>query len=240
MEKQEEKFRCPYCGKIKDVMELNYNSELGSFEPTIEKFGNIRDAYDYNHSNYRYTKYEVPICDDCLIIHQESGSKATIIALIVFLPIVCFLLYHTNKIDGGFWEFIVPAVFFGVICLGIRLAIKVFLINRNGISYRANKSLIKFYNNDSLEESDNTSLIDRLLNSHPNKVEDIFDRRDRQREEFSKSLEEWNKKYGRVGITPNNRPPCYLDDENNEKSNTEDNNKPLYDYDDDDFEGYIV
>ena len=203
MEKQTEKFRCPYCGKVKDISEKNYNTEYGNFRPTTEKLGDIRDAYDYKHSNYRYTQYEVPICDDCLIIHNEAGFKANIIALCVFLPIAFYLLTRYS----GFWEFIIPTGFIGVVCVFVRWLCKAFLVSRKGIYYHA-------HNNISY-----TSIEDDPINKYltpqddRNDENDIYEMMRKEREAFEKSIEEWHKTHRTAIITPNDKPKYYQDDE---------------------------
>lgn len=249
MEKQEEKFRCPYCGKKKDVIELNYNTELGNFEPTLEKFGNIRDAYDYKHINYKYTRYEVPICDDCLIIHQAAGSKGTIIAFVLFLPIAFFLLYYALKTGGGFWDFIIPTGLVGIVCLGIRLLIKIFLISRKGINYRANKAFIS---------ASQDAALDKLFNSQF-REENLYDAWEKEWEKNKKMQEDWEKHHTMVKVDLGNGQfrydTRYVSDtelklreelKEKEKGNVDFSKVrkleegASIDYSDDDFEGHFV
>ena len=241
-----EVFRCPYCGKTKDRIELNYNSEFGGFQPTVEKLGDIRDVYDYKHSNYQYTRYDVPICDDCLIIHQEASSKATIVALCLFVPIAFYLLtqYH------GFWEFLIPVGLVGFVCLIIRWLIKVFLINRQGIKYHA-------HNSGSYISIENAPVYDMLKSTEEIQQNSLMNRLDKELEESSKRFADWKRHHETievdVGIGRKQYITRYISDKelyerNREKEPSEYdyskigsiNEEAHENYDDDDFEGTFV
>lgn len=195
-EGKEEVFYCPYCGKVKDRMELNYNTELGGFRPTIEKLGVLRDVYDYQHQNYEFTKYEVPMCDDCLIIHQEANSKAVIVALCFFVPIAFYLLF----LYQDFWNFMIPVGLVGIVCLLLWWIVKVFLIKRHGIRYHAHKYAQYSTYNDYFTQytASNIEEIERNLQEDKKKRELEL----RETEASANSYDyiaEWNKKdFGKI------------------------------------------
>lgn len=247
MDKQDKFFRCPYCGRRKNILELNYNSELGNFQPTIDKLGDYRDAYDHRHMNFKYRKYDIPICEDCLIIHQESSTKANTVALILFVPLAVYLLYYVNKTDGGFGDFIILAGLVGVVCLGIRLIIKIILINRQGIHYHA-------HNNQSYVSPDEP-ITQELLNATKPKVETWVDTWEKENVELQKAKEKWDRHHKTIKVDLGNGQIRYIskyvsDSElelmEKEKGNVDFSkiNKledgASVDYSDDDFEGHFV
>lgn len=171
MEKKNQKttFFCPYCQKVKDTLELNYRTEIGNARPTFDKFGDIRDAYDYRHSNYKYTRYEVPICNDCLIIHQEATFKANLITLCIFVIMVITIIV----ICKGWVPFlIVPICFGSIVCLIIRWIIKMLLVNKQGIYYYAPNK--EFYSNNTFYEAPSTSQQHIELNKDSKEIKDDF------------------------------------------------------------------
>ena len=257
MDKQDKFFRCPYCGRRKNILELNYNSELGNFQPTNDKFGDFRDAYDYKHIKFKYLKYEIPICDDCLIIHQESSTKANIVALILFVPIIVYLLYYVYKTDGMFGDFIIPAGLVGVVCLGIRLIIKIILINRQGIHYHAHNNL-SYVSPDELFTSGDP-ITQELLNATKPKVETWIDTWEKEWETNKKMQEDWEKHHTMVKVDLGNGQfrydTRYVSDtelklreelKEKEKGNVDFSKirkleeGASVDYSDDDFEGHFV
>lgn len=253
MEKQEQYFVCPYCGRKKNILELNYNSELGNFQPTNDKFGDFRDVCDYKHIKFKYKKYEIPICEDCLIIHQESSTKANIAALILFVPLAVYLLYYVNKTDGGLGDFIILTGLVGVVCLGIRLIIKIILINRQDIHYHAHNNLSNVSPDELFTSED--PITQELLNATKPKVETWVDTWEKENVELQKAKEEWDRHHKTIKVDLGNGQvqyiSKYLSDSEIELMEKEKGSVDFskinkfeegasVDYSDDDFEGHFV
>lgn len=241
------RIRCPYCGKVRDAIEFDHCTEKGNFQLTEEKFGDLRDLIpDYKILfKYKYTLFQVPICTDCLIIHQEASFKATVIGLCVFLPIVFYLLtqYHFSS------NFILLGGLVGVVCLIIRWIVKVFIIHKQGIRYRAH--------NESCIPLEDDSVSQKLLNIGKYKTDTWADRLEKEHAELQKEKEEWDKHHEIKTIETEDGKTIssvrYISDyelfereREKEKCNVDFSKKNKLengahiDYDDEDFEGHFV
>lgn len=242
-EKKNEVFLCPYCNKAKDRMELNFHSEIGNFQPTIEKFGDIRDVNDYKYMKFKYTRYEVPICDDCLFIHEESSTKATIIALCFFIPTALYLLFQYHD----FMFCIIP----GMVCLLFRWIIKAILIKRKGIRYYAHN--YAFYSSHFYDPPMSDSYASTINQIIQHDINESMVKA--QLDEIEKKQEEWKRHHETIEIDLGNGQKRYItryisDDELSEREIEKNNidytkKKKLEEgahinYDDDDFEGIFV
>lgn len=239
------RIRCPYCGKVRDAIEFGHKTEIGNLQLTEEKLGDLRDLIpDYKILfKYKYSIFQVPICTDCLIIHQEASFKATVIGLCVFLTIVIYLLtqYHFSS------DFFLFSSLVGVVCLIIRLIVKIFIIHRHGILYRAH--------NESCIPIENDPIAQELLNIGQHKTETWIDRQEKESVELQKAKEEWDRHHKTIKVDLGNGQfqyiSKYVSDSELELMEKEKGNVDFskinkleegasVDYSDDDFEGHFV
>ena len=123
-------FLCPYCGKWKDISELETKEEIGNTR--IEQGSVLRP----NTYKIVGSKSEIPICCSCSTImelaNSKANNKAAAVATIIFvlgLVIWCF-----SKMSG------VLVFIVAIICIFVYIIVKDVLkrsyVKKEGIEYR--------------------------------------------------------------------------------------------------------
>lgn len=129
---KEKKFFCPYCGQWKEKDKMELKRERSNFRHNLQMPYGRPNLYRYD-----YDIYKAPICSSCMEIFTKANFKATIVFIIILIPILYFSIYSYYKYD---YDFITILGFFGfvsMILLSIRYAVKRLIVcsQDNCISY---------------------------------------------------------------------------------------------------------
>ena len=133
MEHQENTFYCPYCGNAKEKSKLHYKSEIRNLNLSSTEKEKINKMCAHKHLIFNFTKYKVPICNDCLSLLLEAHRKAVLSAFAFFIPfavLLCYLLIGNGSVGLFFSLF----GLLGVVSLAIWWYVKTnVLIKKGGV-----------------------------------------------------------------------------------------------------------
>lgn len=125
------KFRCPYCGMLKDSDEQNWRTRIDNV-----RFG-LGPWFMPNWYKVTAEKQETPICSSCLAIFDSANTKAKTIAIIVSLVVLAIILLAWYLSDSSHKDDVWMILLIPLLYIFIKRTLLCKYVKKEGIKYNA-------------------------------------------------------------------------------------------------------